>query len=250
MSPRLASPGPTEHAPPTRGPSDAERDPTPAPKAFSAASARFHHEPADADLVVPLGDRDQPGWLDVRDSAEALVVRPGLLPLRFVIPWLLSISAAITAAPWMAPRLFPRDPLFLAMLPLLWTAIVPTMIAICVGLNCHFAAKGDYFRADKAARTLTIDPTRRVLAARDIACITEVTRWAWFSHTWTWVRQTGVLARESGGGYTHHFLVRETRESYPSRRDARPADRLAEVFGVPLHRVRLTLAQSRALGKS
>jgi hypothetical protein len=94
-------------------------------------------------------------------------------------------------------------------------------------------------RGVETPETLTVGP--RLLPLK----FTEVSRYYRSGRRWRWTQQTGVLTRGEAGAVELHPVIRED--------DWRPpephwADRLADLFRVPVRRVELDRAESEALG--
>ena len=71
-------------------------------KVFSLPFKCFDRLPEDSELVCLLGEIDHPGQITVLETSESLLVRPGLIPIKFVVPWMLLTGSLITAMPWIA----------------------------------------------------------------------------------------------------------------------------------------------------
>jgi len=225
-------------------------------KVFSLASKRFDHFPEDSELVCLLGDSDCPGRIEVIEASNTLVARPGLIPMRFLVPWMLFIGLLITASPWIV-RHFDRNalpnpvsvPAFWLLIGGTWLLALPAFLGLMACMNRAFAKKGDYFRVDKSARTLEIRGVRRTFSAHDILAFTEVSRWCRYGHVpWESTRQAGVLVRVPGGHVELHPLFRELARDIPLfGRRIDLVDQLSRLFQVPVRRVTLDRRESRSL---
>jgi hypothetical protein len=222
-------------------------------RVFSRSSVRFDHSPEDSELVCLLGDRDCPGSIDVLETSDSLVVRPGLFRMKYVVPWMLLVASGMTAAPWIA-RHFGNNlafgPALWLFVAMMWLLVLPSLFLLLVFMNRSFASKGDYFRVDKSALTFTLCQAGKTCKAAEILAFTELSRWCRYGHVpWGATRQTGVLLRAPGGRVDLYPLFRELGENIPLfGRRQRLVDRLAEVFQVPVRRVKLGRRESRALG--
>ncbi|MBI3412044.1 MAG: hypothetical protein HY040_27250 [Planctomycetes bacterium] len=216
------------------------------PTVFSVASLLFERDPEDVDLGSLLGEVDHPGNIVVVETPDILLARPGLIPMKFVLPWMLVIGAVITLMPWIAPQFGGRfeGPIAWLMLAVMWGLVIPAFLGILLLGNRHFAKKGDYFRADKLDPHLEIPRLGRTFGADQILAITELSRWFKHLGAWEWTRQIGILVRGSDCQVEQHPLVRVNEVEWWRRR---LSDRIADIFQVPVRRIELKWGASRRL---
>lgn len=220
-------------------------EPVPVPPAFSLASQEFEDIPEDAQLVCLLGDRDC-GPIRASEEAGLLTVRPWLFPMKFVVPWMVFTLLVITVLVMWFFSL--RNPLLWAGLAMGWLGALPMFLGLLAVINRSFAKKGDYFRVDLARRTLELCRAGQTVEARQIVAITLLDRW--YRHAggaWDKTYQTGVLVRNPDNQVAHYPLVRELAENVSRFKKSRWAERLADIFQVPLRQIELSRSESRGL---
>jgi hypothetical protein len=215
-------------------------------KAFSVASMSFDHVPRDSELTCLLGGVDDigGGMIKAVEEAGVLTVRPMQLRMKYIVPWMIFVMAAITCMACFLERGKPRS--LVAFLLMGWLVALPCFLAISAALSRWIAKKGDYFRVDTSRRTLELCRAGRTIQGSDIVAIILLSRW----HRWgPWRRifQTGVLVREPGGRMELYPIVCETIENTPSYKKSLWADRLANIFPVPVRHIELSKAESQAL---
>lgn len=204
-------------------------------RAFSRNSIKFDHDPTNAELTVLLGDHDHPGRILVEETTSLLIARPGLIPIKFVAPWVVFTALTITVLlVVVVPRFGGNTPdaLALSMLVVLWVLIVPTSIAFIVWLNRYFSRKGDYFKVDKQQRTLDLIQLGRKFDASEIKSFTELCRSYKRRGEWFWTWQLGVVVSCVPGEWEVLPLVRDI--SY--QHEYFTANKLGTIFGVPVRR--------------
>jgi hypothetical protein len=217
----------------------------PIQKAFSRPSMLFDGAADDSQLVCLLGDSDC-GPVKAVEEAGLLTASPRLVPMKFVVPWMLFTAVAITCMMCFffdGPRVF-----FWLLMGMLWLLALPTLLGLLALINRHMAKKGDHFRVDMTRRTLELCRIGRTLKASEIIAITLLTRWyRGGGGQWSKTHQTGVLLRTPDGRAELCPVVRELGENTPSFRKSTWADRLAAIFQVPVRRIELNKSESRAL---
>ncbi|MGA2496168.1 MAG: hypothetical protein ABSH20_00415 [Tepidisphaeraceae bacterium] len=216
-------------------------------KAFSLQSMCFERVPDDSQLVCLLGDRDC-GPVNAVEEAGLLIVRPWLIPMKFMVPWVLLTMAMITIVTVCFYR--PWDFFLGLFLAVGWFLSVPGLLVAVVVINRSFARKGDYFKVDTARRTLELCQVGRTLKAGEIIGIVLLTRYCNIGSTWHKTFQTGVLFRTRDNRVELLPAVRELGENVPSSKASQWADRLAHTFQVPIRRIGLSRSESRALNDS
>jgi hypothetical protein len=217
-------------------------------KVFSCPSMSFDHDPNDSELTCLLGDSSQPFSVKVVETADSLAARAWLLPMKWIVPWMALVAAGITCGVlFMAfanhgttkfASLFFWVPI--VFLAFLWLLALPSFLGILLFVNRYFAKKGDYFSVDKMRHALTAGQPGRTFRADEIIAFTELTRWYRQRGEWSTKRQTGVLVRAADRQVELHPLVNGA-----GKRSL--ADQLASVFQVPVRRIELSRAESKAL---
>ncbi len=215
-------------------------------RAFSVKSLRFDHLPTDADLAWLLGDSDCMESVKIEETAERLIARPRLIPMKFVVPWLILTFTVIMAAPWWIP-LFGgdfggREKDFYVIFGGYGLVVVPAMIVLFGHMHDRFAAKGDYFRLDKRTGRLELPAHGRTIAQDELIAITYVSRLR--PHIGNKVGGPARLLARPDGQFEHLGIFGEL-ESVAFNRSA--AERLADALGLPLRRVTLSRAASKTL---
>jgi hypothetical protein len=172
---------------------------------------------------------------------------------------MLLVGSGITAAAWIARRFVGNlvvgnlvvGPAFCwMMIGMTWLLVLPTLLLLLTAVNRSFARKGDYFRVDKSALTFTLCQVGKTFKAAEILAFTELSRWCRYGHApWRATRQMGILVRAPGRHVDLYPVFRELEENIPLLgRRFRLVDRLAEIFQVPVRRVKLDRRESRSLG--
>jgi hypothetical protein len=222
-------------------------------KVFSLSSVRFDHCPEDSELVCLLGDSDCAGSIEVVDTPESLVARPGLLRMKYLVPWMLFVASVITVATWIARHFGGNvfsDLFVWVLIGMTWLLVLPAFFGLLAIINHSFAKKGDYFRVDKSGPTLQLCQVAKIFNASDILAFTELSRWCRYGHVpWGATRQTGVLVRAADGHVELYPVFRELEENIPVLGRRLPlTDRLAQIFRVPVRRMKLDRPESQSLG--
>lgn len=224
-----------------------------AAKAFSRPSMCFDGIPEDSQLVCLLGDSDC-GPIKAVEEAGVLTVRPWLFPMKVITAWMILVAIAITCMMCFGTSLLEHrredflSPIFWAMLLLLWVLALPGFLGVLALINRSFAKKGDYFKVDLARHTLELCRVSRTIKASEIIAITLLTRWYCNAGgVWQKTHQTGVLVRTEDNATQLYPVVRELGENVPSPRRSKWADRLANVFQVPIRQVEVSRPESRVL---
>jgi hypothetical protein len=213
------------------------------PKAFSYDQLSFDAEPADRHLCSLLGSSD---WIDVVliECNGVLIAKPRLVPMQFVIPWMIFIACVITAAPWYVPKLGGEvDSVLWLMIALMWVFILPAMFALLHTINRYFADQGDYLRADRVHRTLQLPRLGITLEDRDIVYFTEVLRSFWIHGKRDRQRAVGVVVQRNGE-FDFYPILREEPVRFKKQR---LAEVLAGIYRKDLRRIELSYRQSKAL---
>jgi hypothetical protein len=227
----------------------------PTPRAFSRSSMTFDHAPGDCELTCLLGDPNC-GPVRAVEEGGVLTVRPWLFPMKYIVPWMIFTAIVITCMLCFAPMIehkktdFSSVLFFWLPLCLVWLLGLPAFLGFLAILNRTFASKGDYFKVDMARRTLELCRLARTVKAGDIIAITLLTRWyrnAGGASFKTY--QTGVLVRspENNNRVELYPVVRELGENIPASRASQWAERLANIFQVPIRRTELSRSESLAL---
>jgi hypothetical protein len=239
------------------------------PKAFSQSSICFDHNPYDSELTCLLGNASwldeilDPGPLEIRDSETngVLTASPWLLPVKWVVSMFILADVAFTCVICLtaASRQNNPDSVFWPIwfvLLLTWFVGLPVSLYFLFLFNRYLAKDGDYFKVDRARRTLELCRVGRTLKADEIIAFTKLSRWhRWPSYGGKWKRthQTGVLVRIPNRQVELHPLV--TVNEVPLLGTSLPlwkassswAERLANIFQVPVRGITLSKAASREL---
>ena len=221
------------------------------PKAFSLPLMTFDRDPDDSQLVWLLGDQECSGAVGV-EEAGVLTVRPRLLPMKVIVPWVIMTGIVITCMLcflplWQHKKLDFSWVRFWPFTLLMWLGCIPTLLIILTAVNSTFAKKGNYFKVDSQRRTLELCQAGRTLQADEIIALTVLVRW-YRCAGWDRTYQTGVLVRGADGQVEHYPLVRELGENTNLARATHWADRVASILNVPVRRIELDRQQSKALG--
>ncbi len=146
---------------------------------------------------------------------------------------------------------------------MIWLIGLPSFLCFVFFFNRQIAKGGDYFKVDGASHALEICRIGRTFRAGEIIAFTELTRWhRWRRYVGKWqkTRQTGVLVRSPNQHVELYPVIRDREielsfgvasfvvASFPLRtRRVSWAERLAGVFQVPIRRIELSKAESKAL---
>jgi hypothetical protein len=215
------------------------------PKAFSQSSIIFDGPPDDSQLVCLLGHGGG-GPLQAVEEAQMLTLRPKMIPLKVLAPWIVLIMAGMTCMicfmPWGAgDRL--SSVFFWFFLAFGWLVVLPGMLAVFAIVNRMMARHGDYVQLDSAHRTLEVRRLGRTFAAGEVLAVTLLTRWYHSDILY----QTGILVRTPDHRVEFCRVVCESSEDVPSCAKSRWADRLASVFQVPVRTQELSPSESHKL---
>ncbi len=220
------------------------------PVAFSADVIVFDHDPADAELVALLGDSDHSSRIQFNETPRMLTARYGTIPMKFVVPWMVLVVGAATVIPLFVKST--REPFYYGMIALAWLVILPTMFGIVTFINGIIDAKPDLFRIDKVVLMLEVPQSGLRVGRGGILAFVDLKRWHRHLEGTAPVRQAGVLVRAdavggAAGEVQYHPVLRVT--ATPLFRQP-TADRLADLFGAPVRRVKLSMGESRRLRDS
>jgi hypothetical protein len=219
-------------------------------KAFSVASMTFDHAPGDAELTALLGDgRGSP--IVAVETDGVLTVRPIQLRMKYMVPWTIFTMTAITCMAFFMEHWKP-DVLVIVFLALGWLVALPVFLAISVFFSRSIAKAGDCFKVDLSRRTLELCRAGRTAQGSEIIAIVLLSRWYRRSYVdgrgpWQRIFQTGVLLRGPDSRMELYPLVYETNENTPAYKRSKWADRLVNIFPVPLRRIELSKSESQAL---
>jgi hypothetical protein len=215
------------------------------PPVFSQSHMRFDRLPDDSQLTCLLGGLDH-GFVRTVEESGMLIARPWMIPLWFVTLFIVLVFAGITIMVVFTIR--DLDSIVWLALASGWFVGLPAFLGIAAVLHHSFAKKGDYFRVNLALRTLELCRAGRTFTASEIISITLLTRWVCLPGCeWGMAHQTGVLVRTRDNRVELYPLVHDVGEHMSPSRRAKWADRLAAIFRVPVRRIELNKAASRAL---
>jgi hypothetical protein len=214
-------------------------------KAFSRSSMIFDRVPDDSQLVCLLGNGGG-GPVEAVEEAGSLTLRPKLIPMKYLAPWMILVMVGITCL--ICFMLWGADDrlssfFFWFFLLFGWFVALPGTLAVLASVNHSMAKHGDYFKVDMAHRTLEVRRLGRTFQASEIIAVTLLTRWGWSDI----IYQTGVLVRTQDNRVELCRVVCQTGENVHSSQKSRWADRLASIFQVPVRSVELSRSESRAL---
>ena len=209
-------------------------------RAFKLDGMRFEKMPEDADLVWLLGERAS-SQVRVVDAGHVSTGEALVIPLKYVVSWILYIAAFAFCLIWSYGSLSDV---------VLFTAIGAHAIGffiLFVWYSNHEARKtGYFFRADAARGTLELPRIEKTFECGAMLAFIELHRWYKSpALPWESVSQTGVLVRDDDGSIVHYPVVHDYR-----RRILEPplGEQLAGLFDADFRNVKLNERQSRALG--
>jgi hypothetical protein len=217
------------------------------PRAFSQPSLTFDGVPDDSQLVCLLGDRDS-GPVKAVEEAGVLTVSPYLLPMKFVMPWMIFVMVVGTCITCFIGKQAPVPLAFLvAFLLFGWLVVLPAFFGILRVLNSALAKKGDYFKVDTARRTLELCRAGRSVKGSEIIAVVFLIRWYRYpfvtgSGPWQMTFRTSVLVRAADNRVELYPVIRENGTPL-----FKWGDRLANIFQVPVRRIELSRSESREL---
>jgi hypothetical protein len=219
------------------------------PKVFSSASLSFDRAPDDSELTGLLGDPDC-GPIKHVETDGIITVSPRLVPMKFVVPWMLFVGIVITCMIIFMPLIENKkpdlSPLALGLMSVLWLGAIPGVLGLLFLLNSAFAKKGDYFKVDTTRRTLELCQPGLTFKFDQIAAVIELSRWyRRCGGILEYTLQTSVLIRKPDGQFDLFPVLREI--DVPVFGKAKWADRLAAIFQSPVRRINLTRSESRQL---
>lgn len=125
---------------------------------------------------------------------------------------------------------------------LIWLIVLPLALVLLSWLLQRKDAGESVLVVDRATAKLYVPTGGQVIAAADLFQVVEVIRWAEDAHHWKPVVQTSLVVAIAEGGFEVIPIVTQVR---PNRFAMPLADRLADVFGVPVLRVQLDAEESR-----
>jgi hypothetical protein len=208
------------------------------------ASKRFEHDPSDTELTCLLGGS---GTFKIVETDGMLRMRPQPIPvtgimLSMVVGAVFFTGVIIVVAKAPGPQPPGAQIVLWGMAAFAWLLLIPFWWIVVVVVNWQIAQKDDFVRVDTGKRTLELCGEGRTLQAAEILAFTEVSRYCRQNRWDSWGRslQTGVLVHADDSQIELHAVV--DGKSRPP-----VADRLASIFAVPVRRVKLNKAESRAL---
>ncbi len=205
----------------------------------------FDRVPDDSQLVCLLGNGGG-GPVEAVEEAGLLTLRPKLIPMKYVIPWMILVMVGITCMVcfmlWVTNDRFSSG-FFWLFLFSGWFVALPVTLAVFAAVNHSMAKYGDYFKVDMARRTLEVRQLGRTFKASEIFAITLLTRWRWSDI----IHQTGVLVRTQDNRVELCRVVCQTGENIHISQRSKWADQLASIFQVPVRRIELSKSESREL---
>jgi hypothetical protein len=213
-------------------------------KVFSLPFKRFDHIPEDSELVCLLGDDFYAGKISVIETPESIVACPWMIPIKYMVPWILFVASIITAVLWFA-RYYSSGlsvTLVWGMIALLWLGAVPGFLGMILFINHEAAKRSDLFKVDKLLRTLELPQVHKTITASEILAFTENYRWCHLDYT----RQAGVLIKTPEGQCELYPMFREVQENGYKQGDQLIAQ-LVRIFQVPVRKVTLNKEESKAL---
>jgi hypothetical protein len=184
---------------------------------------------------------------------------PRLLPTKWLILWIINGDIVFTCmilihALRQENVVSPNWTIWVFLLSM-WFVTLPGVFGFFYFFNRRLSRHGDYFRVGRNHRTLELCRIGRTLKAGDIIAFTELTRWHRrhrYAGKWQKTHQTGVLTRK-GDRQTELYPLIHEREapvlwwSLPLYRHSSWAERLANIFQVPVRRIELSRSESRHL---
>jgi hypothetical protein len=219
-------------------------------KAFSLPFMSFDSDPDDSQLVWLLGDQDC-GPVKAAEESGLLIARPWFIPMKYLTPWIIIVMIILTGVLCFMEH-GKLDTFSVAFLLFGWLVCLPGLLIFLAVFNRLAAKKGDYFKANMVRRTLELCRVGRTINASEIIAVTLLTRWYRYHFVdgrgpWEKIFQTGVLVRMPNGRVELYPVVREIGENVPSSKNSKWADRLADIFHVPVRRIELSRSESREL---
>jgi hypothetical protein len=219
------------------------------PKAFSVSRLHFDQMPRDDQLFALFGFSDYSGLLQIDDDPARMTLRarPGRLPMRYIVPWMPLVMAAITAAPWIGIGFGVTGiggAAFWGFVAFGWLGVLPVFFGILFAINKYFDGQPDYFDADFRQGALALPRERATLKASTIECFTALDRWYRSNSSWIHVAQIAVLSRGAQEGFDYYPLLWDRARR---RFEWKTVDQLARGFGTRVRHVTLTLRESRQL---
>ncbi len=204
----------------------------------------FAAPPTSAELaaVLPAPRADRLSYTASNDSFEVGVAAR---PVWLLLPGLVWFGVVVTVAPWMAPLWggqFMGWGRWCVLMLVNWIVLLPAVLVLLSWLVQRKHAGESVLVVDLAAGKLYLPTGDRAVAVGELFQVVEVIRWAEDERQWKPVVQTSLVLLVAEGGFEVVPLVTEVR---PSPFGMPLADRLGDVFGVPIIRVQLSDEESR-----
>jgi hypothetical protein len=217
------------------------------PKIFAVSSISFDHDPADSELTCLLQGPRQPIGFRIIETDGTIRATSALVPVKGIILSMLvgatvmTLGARLMVTSGNATLTLWEEIVFGIWTAAIWFVILPVTLVAMIFSNRKLAKIEDFFRVDLSERVLKIGHAGRTFRASEIRAFTDLSRWFHNdSAAWSPRRQIGVLVRTPASG-TELFLLLDGDSNRPL------ADRLASIFQVPVRRIELNKAESKAL---
>jgi hypothetical protein len=216
------------------------------------SSKCFDHEPTDMELTCLLDAPRSLGMsnFEIVETFGAFRVVPARMPAFWIMVSMILGAAFLTALPlilrftvWSKENSLSLDVILGIWMAGIWLIIIPLGAIVLAVVNRHLAEAGDFLRVDMTGRVLELCRAGRTVPSAEILAFTEVSRYFRYDRRWgEWMgkRQTGVLVSAANGGA--ELIALMDGPSHPPL-----ADRLANIFKVPVRRIKLSRDESRAL---
>jgi hypothetical protein len=220
------------------------------PLPFTRGMMHFDGHPTEEELLVLLGPPDYTTHVEIRETPGSLSARPGALPLRFIVPWMILVAGIITGMVWkFGPAEMDRAVVY-GMVGAIWLLVLPVFLVICVAINRHLAGVKDYFQIDLQRRTVALPALGVTLSAEAIEALIVVERWYKVPQEsgWCWIKQVAALVRsaDAGGGFDYYALLEDRVMKRPFQKAVEV--RVGEALGRPVRVIRRGRRESRMLG--
>lgn len=220
------------------------------PMPFTRGMVHFDGHPTEEELLVLMGPADYTTRVEVRETPSSLSARPGALPLRFIVPWMILVAGVITGMAWkFGPAGMDRAVVYV-MVGAIWLLVLPVFLVICVAINRHLEGVKDYFQIDLQQRTVALPALGVTLSAEAIEAVIVVERWYKVPQapTWCWIKQVAALVRsaDAGGGFDYYPLLedRVMKRAFQKAVEVR----VGEALGRPVRVIRRGRRESGLLG--
>ena len=211
----------------------------------------FDGIPNDSELVCLLSDQViGPIKNKTVEEGGVLTVRPQLLPMGYMVPWMIFVAAVMTCMacfmPWPEAENRFSSMAFWFNLFFGWCLMISATLGLAL-VNHMLVKAGDCFRVDLAHRRLELCRRGRAVEASELVAVTLLSRYYDLVGAWASIYQTGVLVRSPDKRVELLPVVTETCDNIRSSQRSRWADRLASIFQVPVRRIELNKSESKAL---